>query len=163
VEVPILGIVENMATFICPHCGERSDIFGHGGARREAERLDVPSDEYPPGYVVAQRPRAGSRLASGRTVVIEVANGQAASSAVPSVLGLAEAEAVEALRRAGFTADVAPEAEPPAAGVDGRAGQVWKQSPAGGVRRVPGTSVRISVNPAPPAPPPRPRSATGRR
>jgi ATP-binding protein involved in chromosome partitioning len=42
VEVPILGIVENMATFICPHCGERSDIFGHGGARREAERLDVP-------------------------------------------------------------------------------------------------------------------------
>jgi ATP-binding protein involved in chromosome partitioning len=42
VEVPILGIVENMATFICPHCGEGSDIFGHGGARREAERLDVP-------------------------------------------------------------------------------------------------------------------------
>ena len=42
VEVPILGIVENMATFICPHCGERSDIFGHGGARREAERLEVP-------------------------------------------------------------------------------------------------------------------------
>jgi ATP-binding protein involved in chromosome partitioning len=42
VEVPILGIVENMATFVCPHCGEASPIFGHGGARREAERLGVP-------------------------------------------------------------------------------------------------------------------------
>lgn len=42
VSVPILGIVENMSTFICPKCGERSDIFGHGGARDEAERLGVP-------------------------------------------------------------------------------------------------------------------------
>jgi ATP-binding protein involved in chromosome partitioning len=42
VNVPVLGIVENMSTFICPKCGARSDIFGHGGARREAERLGVP-------------------------------------------------------------------------------------------------------------------------
>ena len=42
VNVPVLGIVENMSTFICPSCGTRSDIFGHGGARREAERLNVP-------------------------------------------------------------------------------------------------------------------------
>jgi ATP-binding protein involved in chromosome partitioning len=42
VEVPILGIVENMATFVCPHCGNASPIFGHGGARHEAERLGVP-------------------------------------------------------------------------------------------------------------------------
>jgi ATP-binding protein involved in chromosome partitioning len=42
VNVPVLGIVENMSTFICPKCGTRSDIFGHGGARREAERLRVP-------------------------------------------------------------------------------------------------------------------------
>ncbi|WP_035715133.1 Mrp/NBP35 family ATP-binding protein [Azorhizobium doebereinerae] len=42
VNVPILGIVENMATFICPHCGGRSDIFGHGGARAEAEKEGVP-------------------------------------------------------------------------------------------------------------------------
>src|SRR5689334_13867389 len=42
VNVPVLGIVENMSTFICPKCGTRSDIFGHGGARHEAERLDVP-------------------------------------------------------------------------------------------------------------------------
>jgi ATP-binding protein involved in chromosome partitioning len=42
VDVPVLGIVENMSTFVCPHCGGRSDIFGHGGARKEAERLGVP-------------------------------------------------------------------------------------------------------------------------
>ena len=42
VEIPILGIVENMATFVCPHCGQASHIFGHGGAREEAKRLDVP-------------------------------------------------------------------------------------------------------------------------
>lgn len=42
VNVPVLGIVENMSYFLCPHCGGRSDIFGHGGARHEAEKLDVP-------------------------------------------------------------------------------------------------------------------------
>jgi ATP-binding protein involved in chromosome partitioning len=41
VDVPVLGIVENMSYFRCPHCGGRSDIFSHGGARREAERLGV--------------------------------------------------------------------------------------------------------------------------
>ena len=41
VDVPVLGFVENMSYFRCPHCGERSDIFGHGGAKREAERLGV--------------------------------------------------------------------------------------------------------------------------
>ncbi len=41
VNVPVLGIVENMSYFQCPHCGTRSDIFGHGGARREAEKLGV--------------------------------------------------------------------------------------------------------------------------
>ncbi|MBC6405298.1 MAG: Mrp/NBP35 family ATP-binding protein [Rhodospirillales bacterium] len=42
VEVPLLGIIENMSYFLCPSCGERSDIFGHGGAEAEAERLGVP-------------------------------------------------------------------------------------------------------------------------
>jgi ATP-binding protein involved in chromosome partitioning len=42
VGVPVLGIVENMSFFQCPHCGTRTDIFGHGGARQEAERLGVP-------------------------------------------------------------------------------------------------------------------------
>ncbi|HRP80002.1 MAG TPA: iron-sulfur cluster carrier protein ApbC [Aquamicrobium sp.] len=42
VDVPLLGIVENMSYFIAPDTGARYDIFGHGGARREAERLGVP-------------------------------------------------------------------------------------------------------------------------
>ena len=42
VNVPVLGIIENMSYFQCPHCGTQSDIFGHGGAQHEAERLGVP-------------------------------------------------------------------------------------------------------------------------
>jgi ATP-binding protein involved in chromosome partitioning len=42
VDVPLLGIVENMSYFIAPDTGKRYDIFGHGGARREAEKLGVP-------------------------------------------------------------------------------------------------------------------------
>jgi ATP-binding protein involved in chromosome partitioning len=42
VNVPVLGIIENMSYFLCPQCGTRSDIFSHGGARHEAERLGVP-------------------------------------------------------------------------------------------------------------------------
>jgi ATP-binding protein involved in chromosome partitioning len=42
VNVPVLGVVENMSYFLCPSCGTRSDIFGHGGAHKEAERLGVP-------------------------------------------------------------------------------------------------------------------------
>ncbi len=42
VEVPILGIVENMSYFLCPNCGHRADIFSHGGAHREAATMGVP-------------------------------------------------------------------------------------------------------------------------
>ncbi|MBP1859466.1 iron-sulfur cluster carrier protein ApbC [Rhizobium herbae] len=42
VEVPVLGIIENMSYFIAPDTGNRYDIFGHGGARKEAERIGVP-------------------------------------------------------------------------------------------------------------------------
>jgi ATP-binding protein involved in chromosome partitioning len=41
VSVPVLGIVENMANFCCPNCGHVSPIFGHGGARAEAEKTGV--------------------------------------------------------------------------------------------------------------------------
>jgi ATP-binding protein involved in chromosome partitioning len=41
VDVPVFGIIENMSYFLCPHCGERSEIFGHGGARETAEKLGV--------------------------------------------------------------------------------------------------------------------------
>jgi len=42
VDVPVLGIVENMSYFVCPHCGGRTDVFGHGGAEYEAARIGVP-------------------------------------------------------------------------------------------------------------------------
>jgi ATP-binding protein involved in chromosome partitioning len=42
VEAPILGVIENMSYFLCPHCGGRTDIFSHGGARRDAEAMGVP-------------------------------------------------------------------------------------------------------------------------
>ena len=42
VNVPILGLIENMSYFECPHCGGRTDIFGHGGAQEEAARMGVP-------------------------------------------------------------------------------------------------------------------------
>src|SRR5579859_1070136 len=42
VNVKILGIVENMSYYVCPHCHEHDDIFGHGGGKREAARLEVP-------------------------------------------------------------------------------------------------------------------------
>jgi ATP-binding protein involved in chromosome partitioning len=42
VEVPVLGLVENMSVFVCPHCGEGTHIFGSGGARAEAETLGAP-------------------------------------------------------------------------------------------------------------------------
>ncbi len=42
VDVPIMGIVENMSYFICPKCGENAEIFGHGGAKDEAIKLGVP-------------------------------------------------------------------------------------------------------------------------
>jgi len=42
VNVKILGIVENMSYYVCPHCGEHDDIFSHGGGKQEAARLEVP-------------------------------------------------------------------------------------------------------------------------
>ena len=42
VKVPILGIVENMSYFVCPHCEGRTDLFSHGGGSRVAEKLGVP-------------------------------------------------------------------------------------------------------------------------
>ncbi|MGA3094624.1 MAG: P-loop NTPase, partial [Dehalococcoidales bacterium] len=41
-NVPVLGIIENMSYYTCPHCGHREEIFGHGGAREAARRLGLP-------------------------------------------------------------------------------------------------------------------------
>ena len=64
VEAPILGIIENMSYFLCPHCGGRTDVFSHGGARHDAERLGVPFlGEVPLDAVIRET------LDSGRPVV----------------------------------------------------------------------------------------------
>ncbi|HET7847854.1 MAG TPA: iron-sulfur cluster carrier protein ApbC [Pseudolabrys sp.] len=64
VDVPVLGLVENMSYFLCPSCGSRSDIFGHGGARKEAARLDVPFlGEVPLHMAIRENSDAGSPVA----------------------------------------------------------------------------------------------------
>jgi ATP-binding protein involved in chromosome partitioning len=101
VNVPVLGIVENMSTFICPSCGTRSDIFGHGGARREAERLNVPflgevpldmairetSDSGLP--IVATQPdgpHAAAYRAIAQAVHAQLTGGPAASRQAPKIV-----------------------------------------------------------------------------
>jgi ATP-binding protein involved in chromosome partitioning len=60
VNVPVLGVVENMSYFLCPSCGTRSDIFAHGGARHEAERLGVPFlGEVPLHMMIREKSDAG--------------------------------------------------------------------------------------------------------
>jgi ATP-binding protein involved in chromosome partitioning len=41
-KTPVLGLIENMSTYICPNCGHEEHIFGHGGVRAEADRLGLP-------------------------------------------------------------------------------------------------------------------------
>src|SRR5690242_2360083 len=91
VNVPVLGIVENVSTFVCPQCGTRSDIFGHGGARREAERLGVPFlGEVPPDIAIREKSDSGSPVVATapdgehakyyREIAKRVRDGLAASS-----------------------------------------------------------------------------------
>jgi ATP-binding protein involved in chromosome partitioning len=98
VNVPVLGIVENMSTFVCPQCGARSDIFGHGGARREAERLGVPFlGEVPLDIAIREKSDSGSPVVATapdgphakyyRDIAMRVRDGLAASSrAAPKIV-----------------------------------------------------------------------------
>jgi ATP-binding protein involved in chromosome partitioning len=94
VNVPVLGIVENMSTFICPHCGTRSDIFGHGGARHEAERIGVPFlGEVPLDIAIRETSDAGAPVVASapesphaqsfRAIAARVRDGLAAESRPP--------------------------------------------------------------------------------
>ncbi|HYH37387.1 MAG TPA: iron-sulfur cluster carrier protein ApbC [Azospirillum sp.] len=96
VDVPVLGIIENMSYFCCPNCGHRTDIFSHGGARKEAEALgcdflgEVPldiairetSDQGQP-IVVSQPDSEHSKVyrAIARTVWEKVGGGSATRQA----------------------------------------------------------------------------------
>jgi len=101
VDVPVLGIVENMSWFACPNCGHVSHVFAHGGAREEAERLGVEflgeiplditiretSDEGRP--IVASRPEsphATAFLKIAERVSAKVLGGAGAARTPPRIL-----------------------------------------------------------------------------
>jgi len=66
VDVPVLGIVENMSYFLCPHCGERSEVFSHGGARRSAEAMGVDFlGEIPLDMAIREGSDAGMPIVAG--------------------------------------------------------------------------------------------------
>lgn len=72
IDIPILGIIENMSTFICPHCGEESHIFSHGGARLTAEKLDVPFlGEIPLNMTIRETSDAGKPLLADKPKSLE--------------------------------------------------------------------------------------------
>ena len=85
VQVPILGIVETMSYFLCPHCGERTDIFRAGGGRREAERLGVPLLAEIP--IDAQIPVGGDL---GNPVVVQDPDSHAARAFLEAARALAD-------------------------------------------------------------------------
>ncbi len=65
-KTPVLGLIENMSTYICPNCGHEAHIFGHGGVRTEAARLDLPFlGEIPLSLDVRIAGDAGTPIAAG--------------------------------------------------------------------------------------------------
>ncbi len=69
-KTPILGLIENMSTYICPNCGHEAHIFGHGGVRAEAERIGVPFlGEIPLSLDVRIAGDAGTPIAAGEGAV----------------------------------------------------------------------------------------------
>ncbi|MBO1080839.1 Mrp/NBP35 family ATP-binding protein [Roseomonas haemaphysalidis] len=67
VNVPVLGLIENMSYFCCPNCDHRTEIFGHGGARAEAARMDVEFlGELPLKLAIRELADAGTPIAVAR-------------------------------------------------------------------------------------------------
>jgi ATP-binding protein involved in chromosome partitioning len=65
-KTPVLGLIENMSTYICPNCGHEEHLFGHGGVRAEAARLDLPFlGELPLSIDVRLAGDAGMPVAAG--------------------------------------------------------------------------------------------------
>ncbi|MGO9134504.1 MAG: Mrp/NBP35 family ATP-binding protein [Methylovirgula sp.] len=88
VDIPVLGVIENMSYFLCPHCGGRSDIFAHGGARHEAEKMGVPFlGEIPLTMSIREHADSGKPI-----VVTDPDSGQAAAYRVIAELVKASLE-----------------------------------------------------------------------
>jgi ATP-binding protein involved in chromosome partitioning len=100
VKIPLLGVVENMSYFVCPHCGGRTDVFSHGGARKEAEKLGVPflgevpldiairanSDDGRPVIAsMAESPQANALLEIARRVADTLAVGAPGAKPAPRI------------------------------------------------------------------------------
>ena len=65
-KTPVLGLIENMSTYVCPNCGHEAHIFGHGGVADEAKRLDLPFlGELPLALEVRVAGDAGTPIAAG--------------------------------------------------------------------------------------------------
>jgi penicillin-binding protein 1A len=112
----------------------------------QVEIVHRPSRRYPPNYVTAQDPPAGSAVRPGSTVTLTVANGRPRVVTVPSVLGLPADRAVAVLREAGFVAQLFVEVQPPPVPADSQ-GKVWKQNPASSTSVDEGSTVRVYANP----------------
>jgi ATP-binding protein involved in chromosome partitioning len=100
VEVPVLGLVENMSYFECPRCSERHEIFSHGGGRREAERLGVPFlGELPLHPAIRSGGDRGEPAASGEPAAPESAIFAELAAKVRASLDPAPSGWVDRLRR----------------------------------------------------------------
>ena len=86
-KTPILGLIENMSTYVCPTCGTEAHLFGHGGVKTEAERLGVPFlGELPLSLDVRLAGDAGTPVALGEGPVAE-AYGQLARGMIAGGMG----------------------------------------------------------------------------
>jgi ATP-binding protein involved in chromosome partitioning len=91
VSVPVLGIIENMSTFVCPKCGEHSDIFGHGGAEAEAARLGVPFlGAVPLDMEIRRRSDSGEPITATEPESVHAATYRAIAAKVWTELGNAQ-------------------------------------------------------------------------
>ncbi|MCZ8081299.1 MAG: Mrp/NBP35 family ATP-binding protein [Rhodobacteraceae bacterium] len=71
-KVPVLGLIENMSTYICPNCGHEAHIFGHGGVAAEAAKLDLPFlGEIPLSLDVRVAGDSGTPIAAGEGPIAE--------------------------------------------------------------------------------------------
>ncbi|MDD2795081.1 Mrp/NBP35 family ATP-binding protein [Acidocella sp.] len=87
VNVPVLGIVENMSYFSCPHCGGRTDVFGHGGAAAEAARINVPFlGEVPLLLEIRETGDAGTPVCAAAPSSVAAASFRAVAAAVAGAL-----------------------------------------------------------------------------
>lgn len=94
VQVPVLGIIENMSTFLCPHCGGESHIFGHGGARDTAAQWQVPFlGEIPLTMAIRETSDAGTPIAASAPDSPQAQAYGRVAAAVAAALHLTPAEA----------------------------------------------------------------------